>query len=231
MKNRMKYLLAVLAIFTIVSCKPQSPYDTSSPEKMIYSLGQVSAQPKEQNPIPFFYVKKDAEAITDFDESGFKALDAFEAFKTAMTNTFPTKIKRMSKNKIEFNKDDSMFSTVSFSLSASLIRPQLQDRVPEDYEFISATEPDENGVVKIKCRMVGRENDLEVKKENGQYLMFLKDKDYDQIQKMTKFFEKAEILFNKAASQINNKEITLEKFDEESSNWDKEYIDLFAELN
>tara|TARA_R110001599_G_C12261382_1_gene660513 strand:- start:2559 stop:3254 length:696 start_codon:yes stop_codon:yes gene_type:complete len=231
MKNRTKYLLAALAIFTIVSCKPKSPYDTSTPEKMLSSLGQVSAQPKEQNPIPYFYVKKDAEAITGFDESGFKAIDAFEAFKTAMNTGFPTKITRLSKDKIEFNKDDSMFSTVSLSLSASLIRPQLQDRAPEDYEYVSATEPDENGVIKITCRMVDRETDLEVKKENGQYLMFLKDKDYIQIQKMTKFFEKAEALFTRAASEINKKEVTSENFGEMSSSWDEEYMNLFQELN
>jgi|GEM_PF-4437513 len=231
MKNRTKYLLTALAIFTMVSCKPQSPYDTSTPEKMLTSLGLVSSQPVDHNPIPYFYVKKDAEAITNFDESGFKALDAFEAFKTAMINNFQTKIKRSSKDKIELYKDDDMFSTVSLSLSASLIRPQLQSRSPEDYEVVSVSEPNEEGVVVVRCRMVDRETDLEVKEEDGHYLMFLKDKDYVQIQKMTKFFERAEALFSRAASEINSKEVTNENFEEKSTSWDTEYIDLFAELN
>ena len=231
MKNRMKYLLTVLVIFAVVGCKPKGPYDTSTPEGMINSLGLVSAQPKEENPIPYFYVKKDGIAITDFDEAGFVALDAFEAFKTAMINHFQTKIKMSNNTKIEFYKDEEYFSTVSLSLSASLIRPQLQNRSPEDYEFISVTDPDEDGVIKIKCRMVGNETELEVKKEDGNYLMFLKDKDYVQIQKMTKFFEKADALFARAASEINNKEVTAENFEEMSTSWDTEYMDLFAELN
>ncbi|WP_157716078.1 hypothetical protein [Roseivirga echinicomitans] len=231
MKNRMKYLLAALAIFTMVGCQPKSPYDTSTPEKMLLSLGLVSAQPVDHNPVPYFYVKKDGIAITNFDEAGFKALDAFESFKTAMIGSFQTKIKRSSKDKIEFYKDEELFSTVSLSLSASLIRPQLQNRSPEDYEVISVSEPSEHGVVTVKCRMMDRETDLEVKKEDGNYLMFLKDKDYVQIQKMTKFFEKAEALFSRAASEINNKEVTEENFEEISTSWDTEYMDLFKELN
>ncbi|MGW8122060.1 hypothetical protein ACV07N_05320 [Roseivirga echinicomitans] len=231
MKKSMKFLLTALVIFTIGSCKPKSPYDTSTPEKMIYSLGQVSAQPKELNPIPYFYVEKDAVAITDFDESGFKALDAFESFKNAMYQHFPTKVTNMTKTKIEFNKDESVFSTVSLSLSASLIRPQLQDRTPEDYEYISVTDPTEDGVYKIKCRMVNTETELEVKKENNQYLMFLKDKDYIQIQKMAKFFVKADALFTRAAAELNDKKVTLDNFEEMSSSWDNEYMNLFQELN
>lgn len=231
MKNRTKYLLAILAFFALMGCKPKSPYDTSTPEKMLLSLGLVSAQPVDHNPVPYFYVKKDGIAITNFDEAGFKALDAFEAFKTAMMSNFQTKIKRSSKDKIEFYKDEKMFSTVSLSLSASLIRPQLQNRSPEDYEVISVSEPNDDGVVTIKCRMVDRETDLEVKEEDGHYLMFLKDKDYVQIQKMTKFFEKAEALFTRAASEIKNKEVTEENFEEMSNSWDNEYMDLFAELN
>lgn len=227
----MKYLLTALAIFTMVGCQPKSPYDTSTPEKMLLSLGLVSAQPVDHNPIPYFYVKKDGIAITNFDEAGFKALDAFESFKSAMINSFQTKIKMSNNTKIEFYKDEEYFSTVSLSLSASLIRPQLQSRSPEDYEVVSVSEPNEEGVIIVRCRMVDRETDLEVKEEDGNYLMFLKDKDYVQIQKMTKFFEKADALFTRAASEINTKEVTAENFEDMSTSWDTEYMDLFKELN
>jgi len=48
---------------------------------------------------------------------------------------------------------------------------------------------------------------------------------------MTKFFEKAEALFGRAASEINSKEVTNENFEEKSTSWDTEYMDLFADLN
>ena len=46
-----------------------NPYDTSTPKKFVESLGMINQQPKSENPLPYFYEKEFAVALTNFDET------------------------------------------------------------------------------------------------------------------------------------------------------------------
>lgn len=230
MKQNINFLFAIL-LFTTFACGPQSPYDTSTPEKFITALGQVGERPKEENPIPYFYAKEDAIAITTYDEAGGRVIGTFQAFKTAIAENFPDKIKTNEENKIVLEPYKMGPMSMSFSLSASIIRDQIQGRKASDYKFISATDPDENDMVEITFLMLGNESKLEVTKFGDQYMMTMTDESIAQLNKMVGFFNQADEFFTASLAAINNKEITGENLMDKATLWEKDYISLLNMLN
>ena len=230
MKQSINYLFAIL-VFSILSCGPESPYDTSTPEKFITALGQVGERPKEENPIPYFYSKDDATAITTYDEAGGRAIGTFQAFKSAIAENFPDKVKTNVENKIVLEPYRMGPMSLSFSLSASMIRDQIQDRKASDYKFISATDPDENNMVEITFLMLGNESKLEVTKFGDQYMMTMTEESLAQLNKMVGFFNQADEFFTTNLAAINNKEITGENLMDKATLWEKDYLGLLKLLN
>lgn len=230
MKQGLTYLSAIVIIFSALGCQEKSPYDNSTPEKMMASLALISEQPKEVNPIPYFYKKDDAKAITEFDEAGGRAIATFQVFKEALFAGFPTKIKSMKENKIELHAQDKSFFSQSFSLSASLIRNQLQEQKPNAYEFVSASEPNENDIITVEYKMLGKKATLDVIEEKGQYVMHMKSEDIAKIEQMTTFFNKADSLFTAFNTDINNQNLNDKNFGEKTEEWGSLYMDLFKLL-
>lgn len=230
MRRTINYLFAML-VFTTLACKQDSPYDNSTPEKLMQSLSQIVNQPKDQNPVPFFYAKKAAEAIMRYDASGGKALKAFDGFKNSIVEHFPKKVKLVQDNKIELHAEGDSYFSRSFTLSATLISNQLQDETPKAYEYVSASEPDEDGIVTLEYMMEGTKREMKVVKESRQYLMYMPDKDFIQLEKMVTFFSQADSLFSGIITDIENKTLSNENFQEKSSEWNNRYMALFKQLN
>lgn len=231
MKSGITLLSVITTLLFTFGCQEKRPYDNSTPEKMMISLTSISKQPKEINPIPYFYTKDNARAIISFDEAGGRALGSFESFKEALTTHFPTKIKRIRENKIELHTEGNSFSSQEFTLSASLIRKQLQEQTPSAYEFVSASEPDENGIIVIDYTMLGKNATLEVVKEDGQYVMHMKDESIVKLGQMTTFFNKADTLLSAFTKSINQQDMTDENFQNKTKEWSNQYMDLIKILN
>lgn len=231
MKRSINFIIAIVIICSTQGCTQNSPYDTSTPEKFISALGQVGERPKEENPVPFFYKEDDAEAITNFDVAGESAVATFQAFKLALSENFPEKVRSNLKTKITLQPQKMGRFNMSFSLSASLIRNQIQSRSPSDYEFISATEPDENGIVNISYLMLGKEAKVDVVKVRNQFMMVLKEDGIGQLNNMTSFFNKAEQFFSDNLKAIESEEITSENLLDNVSEWEQEYLSLLKMLN
>lgn len=226
MKRNVNFIIAIVIVCFTQGCTQDSPYDTSTPEKFIIALGQIGERPKEENPIPFFYAKEDAIAITEFDETGAQAIEAFQAFKSAIASNFPNNIKSNVENKIVLEEYKMGPLSLSFSLSASLIRSQIQSRKAGDYKFISATEPDENGTVEITFLLLGNQSKLEVTKFGNQYMLTSKEENTKQLIKMVDFFNQAGTFFSSKLAIISNKEVTSENLMEKATLWQTEYMGL-----
>lgn len=114
-----KLLLIVLLPLTACSV---NPYDTSTPENFVTSMGLISERPSSENPIPFFYDKDAAERITIFDETGEKTGVAFDKFRNMMEEKFPDHVKSNQEDRLKIALDGTTgMKTRSFSYSATLI--------------------------------------------------------------------------------------------------------------
>lgn len=231
MKKYIKVTATLFMLLLLHSCGNNNPYDNSTPEKFIISLGQIGLQPKEQNPIPFFYLENDARSITAYDDSALKCLAAFQAFKTALNQKFPTKVKTVDDKEIILNVEPDSFSTLSFRLSASVIRDQLQENAPGDFVFVSAAEAGADGITKVTYKMKGNENSVDLKLTNGQYLMFLPEGSLKQLNKMIPFFVKSESILSGFLQEIENNDLTLNNFDVKVKDWNFKYQEALSLLN
>lgn len=231
MKRIINFALAIVIICSTQGCTQDSPYDTSTPEKFISALGQIGEMPKEENPIPYFYPKKDAIAITKYDETGLKVIETFQAFKSAIVINFPNNVESSTEKKIVLEPYKMGPVNLSFSLSASLIRSQIQSRSASDYKFISATDPDENDTVEITFLLLGNESKLEVTKFGDQYMMTMTEESIKQLNKMVDFFNEADTFFSTHLAAITSKEVTSENLMEKATEWEKEYFGLVTSLN
>ena len=230
MKKYIKVSAALLMLLLLHSCGNKNPYDNSTPEKFIISLGQIGLQPKEQNPIPFFYLENDALSITKYDDAALKSLAAFQSFKTALNQKYPAKIKTIDDKEIILNIEPNSLSTLSFRLSASVIRNQLQENAPGDFVFVSAAEESADGITKVTYEMKGRENNVDLKLTNGQYLMFLPEGSLKQLNKMIPFFVKSEAILSGFLQEIENNDLTLNNFDEKVKDWNFKYQEILSLL-
>lgn len=206
----------LLFIFTLLlfACS-KKVYDTSTLEKLVESMGTISQQPKTDNPLPYFYDKESASAIHQFDQAGENGLIAFDAFRNAVAAKFPNHTKRNTKGILKIALDGFAGMKVrSFSYSVSLVGPQLKKRKPSDYEFVSATKPDKNGVAQLTVKILGKEKTIPHKKTKEGYRMFLEKDAIDSFYNIVKQLEQLEKVFSDANQQIENGEITEDNFEE-----------------
>lgn len=211
------YYQTVLALllFSLFSCK-SGPYDTSSPEKFVSSMGLIGQQEEPHNPLPYFYDAVSAKAILEFDELGAQTLESFTAFRNALSEQFPqnTKVNTEEQLKVALDGPAGM-QTGSFSYSATLIGAQLKERKASDYVFVSATEPDEEGIVQLRLQISGNETSLPIKQTKDGYRMFLSDKVLGDISNAVEMLERLDQVFSEAHAQLVRNEITEANFEEE----------------
>ena len=210
MMSKKIFLLLLLPIFSCSS----SRYDTSTPEKFVESMGLIGQQPKSENPLPFFYEKESAISITKFDEVGGKCQDSWNKMRGLIAEKFPNNIKSNQEGRLKIVLDVyAKMKTRTFSFSATQIGPQLKERKPSDYEFVSCTEPNENGVCQITVKMMGNAKTIPIKKSADGYRLFLEPdvlKNMDETVEKIKGLEK---VFADANQLLETGKITEENFE------------------
>lgn len=206
----------LLFIFLIpfLACSDE-PYDTSSPEKFVESMGLISQQDASDNPLPYFYDEESAEAIGTFDALGEKVQIAFDAFRNNIATKFPNHTKKNEEGLLKIALDGYAAMKIrNFTFSASLIGAQLKQRDASDYEFISATDPDDNGITQLTVKITGNEKTLPLKKIEDCYKMFLTPDVLENIYQSIGTLEELDALFSNANEMLENGEITEENFEE-----------------
>ncbi|WP_435579082.1 hypothetical protein [Gilvibacter sp.] len=210
----LKKLFAFLLI-PLLACT-NDPYDTSTPENFVIALGQVSQQPEDHNPLPYFYEEASAAAILRFDQMGMATSEAFVSFKNSLAEQFPGHVKRNLEGRIVVSLDGfAGMKTRTFNFSATLIGPQLKARTAADYEFIGATEPDAEGVVQLTLKMEGVQRTLPIKKTAAGYRMFLAPEMIEGIDKNLKTIENLQAVFVGANKQLLGGTINENNFESE----------------
>ena len=229
MNTKLQKILLFLLFINQVSCQT-APYDTSTPEKFVTALGQIGAQPEDHNPLPYFYDKVSAEAILSFDQNAEKALNSFNTFRNLLTEKFPAFVKSNRKGKIKVSLDGfAGLQTRNFSYSASMIGAQMKERNPEDYEFISATEPDEEGITQVTVKIKGKTSTLPLKKTTDGYQMFSTEKQLDQISKSVAKIKKMNKVFEEGIALIKEGGLTKENFEDKVDALSNAYFKSFQE--
>ena len=192
-----------------------NPYDTSTPKKFVISMGLISQQGPKENPLPHFYEPASAEAILAFDQSSENAMRSFDKFRNTLNVKFPNHVIENKARGLEIALDAySEMSTIRFTFSATFIGAQLKERKPSDYEFVSATKPDTEGVVQVTLKISGKTSTLPIKNTAQGYRMFLTQDVLDKIAATIKQVAKLEKVFSDATQEIENGVITEENFEE-----------------
>ncbi len=229
MKFRFLKTALLLFFLTHAACQ-NSPYDTSTPEKLVTSLGLIGLQPEDHNPLPYFYEKASAEAILSFDQNAEKTLNAFNTFRNLLAAKFPEFVKSNREGKIKVSLDGfAGVQTRNFTYSASMISAQMKERSPEDYEFISTTEPDEEGVAQVTVKIKGKTSTLPLKKTDHGYRIFSTQKQLDQISKSVARIKKMNEVFDNGIALINDGAITKENFEDKVAALADAYFNSFQE--
>lgn len=211
MKFQKLLLLFLLPLFSCVN----NPYDTSTPEKFVISMGLIAQQPKDHNPLPYFYDKESADAILAFDQAAESGLESFNRFRNSIVTKFPMHVKTNQEGKIKIALDGfSGLNTRNFTYSASMIGAQMKERKPSDYEFISVTEVDKEGIVQLKVKVLGRETTLPIKKTKNGYRMFSTKETIESISKSIAKIKQLEDVFFTGIQLIESGKITKENFKE-----------------
>lgn len=210
---RFKHLFLFFLV-PLFSCN-NNPYDTSTPEKFVTSLGIIGQQPEDHNPLPYFYEKEYAGAILTFDEMAEEGLDAFDRFRNSVVTHFPTHVKSNEEGRIKISLDGfAGMNTRNFSYGASMVGAQMKARIPSDYEFISVTEADGDGVSELKLKIQGRETTLPIKKTDKGYRMFSSQEQLQNISKSVERIRQMNDVFLTGTQLIASKEITQKNFKE-----------------
>ena len=216
--------LIILFVSFLFSCS-NGPYDTSTPEQFVSSMGLIGQQAENHNPLPYFYEKEYANAILTFDQTAKKGLISFDKFRNIIALKFPNHVKANKKGKIKISLDGRAgLNTRNFTYSASMIVVQMKERKPTDYEFISATKPDEEGISQLNLKILGRSTTIPIKKTEDGFRMFSTEKQMKNIAKSIAKAKQIEEVFSTAIKRINTGEITKENFKEKMEDVSSKYF-------
>jgi hypothetical protein len=220
---RLNYL-PLLFFITLFSCST-NPYDTSTPEKLVASLGIVGQQPEDHNPLPYFYDDESAEAIFAFDEAAENGLESFNKFRNSVSAKFPTFVKsnREGTLKITLNGFNGM-KTRNFNYSAQMIAAQMKARKPSDYEFVSASEANEEGITELKVKIKGRVSSIPLKKNSDGYHMFSSPEQLDNLRSSVTKIKEFDAVFKEGIQLVESGELTPKNFEEKMALLSEKYF-------
>ncbi|MEL7147869.1 MAG: hypothetical protein AAFO69_15960, partial [Bacteroidota bacterium] len=126
----MNLKLILLSLLPLFACS-NDPYDTSTPEKMVVSMGLISQQPASHNPLPYFYEKEAANAIGQFDKAGENVLTLFDQLREQLASKFPKHVKQNREGMLKITLDGfNGLKVRTFTYSATTIGGQLKERKP-----------------------------------------------------------------------------------------------------
>ena len=210
----MRRTFALLFLFSLTACT-QSPYDTSTPEKLVASMGLIGQQPETADPLPYFYEKEAATAIAQFDRLGAQGLAAFDKFRDLVAMKFPKYVQRNRTGMLKVTLDGfNGLKVRTFTFSASTIGGQLKERQPSDYEFIAATEPDEDGIAQLTMKILGNEKTLPLIKTSAGFKIYMEEKAMDNIKASIDQLGQLEQVFVNANQLLEAGDITEENFED-----------------
>ncbi|MCB0509479.1 MAG: hypothetical protein KDC82_01865 [Bacteroidetes bacterium] len=199
--------LLFFVLILLISCA-KNPYDTSTPENYVLSMGLIGQQDKNDDPLPYFYDEISAKAIADFDALAEESFEEFEQFRISLSEKFPEHIEENEEGKIEVRLDSILDKNLrSFSLNVSLVGAQMKERSPSDYEFISATEPDSNNISQLTLIITGKELTLPITKTKDGYRMFLSEDVLETISDRIVQLEKMKAVFVEANVMLKEEHI------------------------
>ena len=220
---RFKHLV-FLFLLPLFSCST-NPYDMSTPENVVLSMGKIGEQPKDHNPLPYFYDKESAKAILAFDQAAENGLESFNKFRNSVSEKFPTFVKSNRKGKLKITLDGfNGMKTRNFNFSASMIGAQMKERKPADYEFISASEANEEGITQLKVKIKGRTSSIPLKKNSNGYYMFSSQEQLDNIQNSIAKIKKFEEIFKEGIQLVESGELTANNFEEKMALLSEKYF-------
>lgn len=220
---RFKHLVFLL-LLPLFSCST-NPYDTSTPENIVLSMGKIGEQPKDHNPLPYFYDKESADAIFAFDQAAEKGLTSFNTFRNAVATKFPEYVKSNQKGKLKVALDGfAGFNVRNFTYSASMIGAQLKERKPSDYEFVSASGPNEEGIVQLKVKVLGKLATIPLKKTVDGYRMFSTEQQLENIKKSVSRIKEFDAVFSRGIELVKSGELTPKNFAEKMALLSEEYF-------
>jgi len=220
---RFKHLV-FLFLLPLFSCST-NPYDMSTPQNVVLSMGKIGEQPKDHNPLPYFYDKESAKAIFAFDKAAENGLESFNKFRNSVSEKFPTFVKSNRKGKLKITLDGfNGMKTRNFNFSASMIGAQMKERKPADYEFISASEANEEGITQLKVKIKGRTSSIPLKKNSAGYYMFSSQEQLDNIQNSIAKIKKFEEIFKEGIQLVESGELTANNFEEKMALLSEKYF-------
>ena len=223
---RFKTMLFLFVLFSFSSCS-QNPYDTSTPEKFVISLGLIGQQPEDHNPLPYFYEKEMADAIFSFDQAAEEGLTSFNTFRNLLTSNFPKFIQTNQEGMIKIAVDGlGGFNTRNFTYSASRIAPQMRERNPSDYEFVSASEPDQEGISELNVKISGNVATIRIKKTEQGFVMFSTEEQIKNIHASVAKIKQMNEVFTTGTNLIHSGELTEENFKEKIENLANQYFEV-----
>lgn len=218
------YYLAPLLFLLFISCST-NPYDTSTPKNFVISLGKITDQPKDHNPLPYFYDEAYAEAILAFDQAGEKGLDSFDKFRSLIAEKFPKHIKTNREGQLKVSLDSlGGFDNQNFNYSVSMVGAQMKERKPSDYEFVSASEPDDEGILELKIKILGRETTIPLKNTADGYRMFSTEATLDGLKKSIAKINEFDAVFSKGVKWIESGELSKKNFKDKIEVLSTEYF-------
>jgi hypothetical protein len=221
-------ILLLFSVF-ILSCE-SNPYDTSTPKTFVTSLGIIGQQPEDHNPLPYFYEPKVAEAILLFDQTAEEGLKSFNSFRNTLAEKFPKYVKSNREGKIKIATDGfAGFNTRNFTYSASTISAQMKERKSLDYEFVSATEVDEDNISQLQVKIKGKTTTIPLKKTDQGFVMHSTEDQLENINESVAKMKKMNEVFLRGISLINSGELTEANFKEKIEDLSNQYFDVVRE--
>lgn len=204
----------ILSLVILASCS-KNPYDTSTPESYVLSMGLVGQQDKNDDPLPYFYDPESAAAIAEFDALAEESKEEFDKFRKAIAERFPNHIEENEEGSLKLALDGNLDENLrTFSLQVSMVGAQMKERSPSDYEFISATEPDSNNISQLSLIITGNEITLPLTKTENGYRMFLTEKVLETIASRIEQLKNLKQVFADANEMIEQEQISDANFDE-----------------
>ena len=221
----MTFAKLLFFIFIPIITFSQKPYDTSTPEKLVEAMGSVGNLPADENPLPYLYDEQTANTFIAFDEIGEKAGRSFDQFRRNLQEKFPKYVLENKEGKIKITLNGLEENTRTFSFAASSVSTQTRAMKPTDFKFISATEPDENQISKLRLVTKGEENIIDIKKTEKGYKMFLTPGILAYLSQTTESLIKRNQVFEEANQLLESGEITTENFESEMERISIAYIE------
>ncbi|TAL33904.1 MAG: hypothetical protein EPN93_12780 [Spirochaetes bacterium] len=206
--------------------KAPAKADLSTPEKYFKALTAIPALLTDAEVVTLYYAAESAKALVEFDSMGNAGMKQFALFKEAFRKRFPERILEEDENrlKVSMKWPAKKFETMSaaWSLTASLIAPQLRALKPADIVLVSARE--EGGVVKTEVMVSGKKKPMDLVREGADLKLFIEPAELAKIKKMSAMLNRCAALLGHFRLELDKGIVTDKNYEGTIAQWEKEYM-------